>query len=95
MLGQEQDALGRAFYAGESFIGTLFKFNLWDHVLPDVEVAHLANSCDEDIGNVIAWPDVLRGIHGNVIRENSGFCLGESMGCVTKQRRRHYPHILK
>ncbi|KAM4876293.1 sushi, von Willebrand factor type A, EGF and pentraxin domain-containing protein 1 [Thomomys bottae] len=77
VLGQEQDKKGEGFNPAESFVGSLSQLNLWDYVLSPQQVKSLATSCSEDLsrGNVLAWPDFLRGVVGKVkTSSKSIFC---------------------
>ncbi|XP_043916972.1 sushi, von Willebrand factor type A, EGF and pentraxin domain-containing protein 1 isoform X2 [Protopterus annectens] len=77
VLGQEQDMRGEGFNPAESFVGSLSQLNMWDYVLTPEQVKLLSTSCPEDIkkGNLLAWPDFLKGVIGKVkIESNSIFC---------------------
>lgn len=37
-------------------------------------------TCDKVIGDVIAWPDVQSGVHGDLQPNPSGFCRGTGFG---------------
>ncbi|XP_042551824.1 sushi, von Willebrand factor type A, EGF and pentraxin domain-containing protein 1 [Dipodomys spectabilis] len=77
VLGQEQDKKGEGFNPAESFVGSISQLNLWDYVLSPQQVKLLATSCSEELsrGNVLAWPDFLRGVIGKVkTSSKSIFC---------------------
>jgi len=63
VLGQEQDAVGGGFESSQSFQGMLSHVNLWDNVLPGVQIQEMSKSCgpdDQYDGNVYKWLDFLR-----------------------------------
>lgn len=76
VVGQEQDVRGGLYSISESFIGTISRLNLWDYVLTEGDIARIVSSCDENIGNLIAWPDFLSGLNGKIERINSHICRG-------------------
>ena len=56
-LAQELDG-GGTLTIGESFAAMPYRitgFNLWDSVLPEVEIKDIASSCLKGIGNVKHW----------------------------------------
>ncbi|XP_067138604.1 LOW QUALITY PROTEIN: sushi, von Willebrand factor type A, EGF and pentraxin domain-containing protein 1-like [Centruroides vittatus] len=65
VLGQEQDSIGGAFSAVESFLGEITQFNVWDHVLSYSEIKEIKGSCGF-LGNIISWNDCKYNIHGKV-----------------------------
>ena len=75
MLGQDQDSVGGEFETPQSFQGLLSHVNLWDRVLPGVQIQEMSKSCgpdDQYNGNVYEWLDFLR---------EGGPKLVESPGC--------------
>ncbi|KAG7461968.1 hypothetical protein MATL_G00196770 [Megalops atlanticus] len=77
VLGQDQDQKGEGFNPVESFVGSISQLNIWNYVLTPQQIKALATSCPKDVfrGNVLAWPDFLRGTMGRVkISEKSIFC---------------------
>ncbi|XP_022091571.1 sushi, von Willebrand factor type A, EGF and pentraxin domain-containing protein 1-like isoform X2 [Acanthaster planci] len=66
VLGQEQDSIGGAFNTRETYLGEIYKLNIWDHVLPEDAIQALAHSCHRERGNVVAWPDFLAGLQGDL-----------------------------
>ena len=63
MLGQEQDSVGGGFDTSQSFQGMLLHVNLWDRVLPGLQIQEMSKSCESDDqyeGNVYKWLDFLR-----------------------------------
>ncbi|XP_067041101.1 sushi, von Willebrand factor type A, EGF and pentraxin domain-containing protein 1-like [Acropora muricata] len=57
VLGQEQDDLGQDFSANEAFIGKMSQLNIWNYELPAQEIADMARSAENIVGNVVAWSD--------------------------------------
>ncbi|KAM3859493.1 neuronal pentraxin-2b [Diretmus argenteus] len=55
ILGQEQDAVGGRFDAGQAFVGELSQVNIWDRVLKPVEIQSMANCTAYTPGNVVSW----------------------------------------
>lgn len=87
VLGQEQDFLGGGFSDVESFIGSMSRINLWDQAFREEEILSLMDACGDDVtGNVIAWPDFLRGLHGKLHSVNSSLCQGEWNNLVKLHR---------
>ncbi|XP_033101174.1 sushi, von Willebrand factor type A, EGF and pentraxin domain-containing protein 1-like isoform X2 [Anneissia japonica] len=76
VIGQEQDTLGGGFSSREAFIGNISQLNVWDYALDQNEIAALTRSCKEARGNVIAWPDVKKGMYGRVKPIPKNFCSG-------------------
>lgn len=76
VIGQEQDSRGGRFSISESFVGRLSKLNIWDFVLPTEKIVQLTTTCDDYIGNLIAWPDFLSGINGRVQKLETDICKG-------------------
>ena len=61
-MGQEQHSVGGGFVASQSFQGFLSNVNVWDYVLPTIQVKEMSQSCllDEwNKGNVYEWFDFL------------------------------------
>lgn len=77
VIGQEQDTRGGKFSSSESFVGRLSNLNIWDYSLRPQDVMNLATSCDEHIGNVLAWPDVIAGINGRINQVETLICTGK------------------
>ena len=62
-LGQEQDSVGGDFEETQSFQGMLSNVNIWDHVLSNTPIEHMATSClwgEGDAGKVYRWLDFIR-----------------------------------
>ena len=62
-LGQEQDSVGGDFEKTQSFQGMLSNVNIWDHVLSNTPIEHMATSClwgEGDAGKVYRWLDFIR-----------------------------------
>ncbi|XP_064476715.1 sushi, von Willebrand factor type A, EGF and pentraxin domain-containing protein 1-like [Ornithodoros turicata] len=76
VLGQEQDGRGWSYSLSESFSGALTLVNIWNYTLTAEEVARLATECDTYFGNVIAWPDFLFRVPGQVVQSKTDFCRG-------------------
>ena len=77
MLGQEQDSLGGGFSSPETFIGKLTQMNVWGQELPLSTIDTLRLSCDKQLGDVIAWPDISQGLSGAVTDKPVDFCKGK------------------
>ena len=77
MIGQEQDSLGGGFSSPESFIGKLSQLNVWGSELPLNKIESLRLSCEKQLGDVIAWPDISQGIKGSVVDQPVDFCKGK------------------
>ncbi|XP_066509116.1 neuronal pentraxin receptor b [Hoplias malabaricus] len=77
VLGQEQDTLGGRFDASQALVGELSLFNLWDRVLPPMDVATLA-SCGEppQQGNVMPWTQRDVDVFGGAVKEPMDPCSG-------------------
>ena len=76
MVGQEQDRNGGDFNSAESFVGTLYALQIWDMVLLPEDVNTLHNTCDEVMGNLVSWGDVLANTKGELQHIPSAFCQG-------------------
>ncbi|ESO11990.1 hypothetical protein HELRODRAFT_158375 [Helobdella robusta] len=76
VVGQEQDEVGGGFSILETFVGSLSRFNIWSRMLEDKEISDLYNKCDEFTGNVLAWPDLIHSLVGNVQVDPSVLCSG-------------------
>ena len=76
VIGQEQDKRGGGFSVIESFVGSITQLNIWRRALVMSEVQDMAHSCEEILGDVVAWPDVLAGIHGDIKTSENTFCKG-------------------
>ena len=66
VLGQEQDKVGGAFDASQSFIGELAGVNIWDHVKTEQEIMRMSKSCLAWVGNVFQWRDFKPHVRGSV-----------------------------
>ncbi|XP_038067159.1 sushi, von Willebrand factor type A, EGF and pentraxin domain-containing protein 1-like [Patiria miniata] len=78
VLGQEQDSIGGDFASSEAFVGELTLLHVWARVLSSREIAGLLRDCHRpDLeGAVLAWPDVLLNIYGEVRQVKNDFCKG-------------------
>lgn len=76
VIGQEQDSRGGRFSISESFVGRISKLNIWDFALSAETIRELTTTCDDYIGNLIAWPDFLGGINGRVQKLDTDICKG-------------------
>ncbi|XP_071491017.1 LOW QUALITY PROTEIN: sushi, von Willebrand factor type A, EGF and pentraxin domain-containing protein 1-like [Diadema antillarum] len=76
ILGQEQDSLGGGFHPRESFVGELYLLTVSDRVLGADEVRALSRSCERLADVVVAWPDFLPGVQGDIQRVENHFCEG-------------------
>ncbi|XP_033632271.1 sushi, von Willebrand factor type A, EGF and pentraxin domain-containing protein 1-like [Asterias rubens] len=66
-LGQEQDSLGGSFSSRESFIGDIYKMDLWDAVLSESDISTISRNCFDGHGNILAWSDFLEGLEGDTL----------------------------
>ena len=74
MLGQEQDSVGGALDATQSFRGKLTNVNVWDHKLTDTRIQEMSTSCwlDEwEDGNVYSWRNFLQEAPERILIESS------------------------
>ena len=76
VLGQEQDQQAGGFSNVESFVGQLSRLHIWNTSLSIEDMERRRTSCDTHIGNVIAWPDFLHGLQGDLHKLPSAFCQG-------------------
>lgn len=82
--GQKQDSFGGSFGGGESFVGELTQFTIFNKVLPDDDIAAMASvesgKCKHTHqGNIMSWTDVLDDAHhGNVTIRNASWCMGKN-----------------
>ncbi|KAK6179269.1 hypothetical protein SNE40_011671 [Patella caerulea] len=74
VIGQEQDDVGGKFSSSESFVGSLTHLNVWDQELPLTTIDDMRVSCNKYSGNLLAWPDVFKGLHGSLRDSPSTFC---------------------
>lgn len=79
MIGQEQDK-GGTLSPTESFVGLLTNLNVWSKELTQSEIETMIVTCDKNLGDIIAWPDVQSGLHGDLQPNPSGFCQGIGYG---------------
>lgn len=67
VLGQEQDSVGGSFSEAESFIGRIYRFDVWDSILDQSNITQLAKQCQKNIdGDLLKWQDFLAGISGKI-----------------------------
>ncbi|ESO92606.1 hypothetical protein LOTGIDRAFT_233055 [Lottia gigantea] len=74
IIGQEQDVVGGEFSTSESFVGSLTHLNVWDDELPLYTIEDMRITCNKYLGNVLAWPDVYKGLRGTLSDSPSTFC---------------------
>ncbi|ELU05207.1 hypothetical protein CAPTEDRAFT_227166 [Capitella teleta] len=76
VLGQEQHISSGSFNASLSFVGTISMVNVWNRAMNSGEIEQLAQSCNTDshIGNVVAWPEFIKGVHGDLQVSSSSLC---------------------
>ena len=55
IFGQEQDSIRGSFERGESYIGHLSEFNIWNFTLSDKDISGMASCQTHMKGNVVAW----------------------------------------
>lgn len=77
VIGQEQDSVGGGFSSPESFIGQLSQLNVWSRELSLDDIEALRLSCQKQLGDVIAWPDVSGKLQGAVTDSPVEFCKGK------------------
>lgn len=77
-LGQDANVLFGAANIVESFVGELSQFNVYNHVLTEMEIRTLGNfsKCNTAFGNVLAWSQVPLRTRGDVHIRNNSHCLG-------------------
>ena len=68
------------------FIGKMSQLNVWSEELPLDSIEALRLSCEKQLGDVIAWPDISQGIRGAVTDKPVDFCKGKQ-----RNRRRCIP----
>ena len=78
VVGQEQDSRAGSFSNAESFIGAITQLHVWHRALSAQQLAAIVQSCDEYVGDVIAWPDFLAGVTGHIVNRATVFCHGEA-----------------
>lgn len=72
IIGQEQDTLGGGFSPIETFTGNITRVNIWNSYFSKMNITQLCNMDDDMPNKVIAWPDFLQGVKGDVhILKNS------------------------
>ncbi|XP_022100203.1 sushi, von Willebrand factor type A, EGF and pentraxin domain-containing protein 1-like isoform X2 [Acanthaster planci] len=78
VVGQEQDSVGGDFASSETFVGEITLLHIWGHILSEEDVRGLLRDCQKpDLeGVVLAWPDVLLNIYGEVQQLKNNFCSG-------------------
>ena len=76
VVGQEQDMRGGKFSSSESFVGRMSNLNIWNYVLTPEAIGNLYKTCEEYIGNLVAWPDVITGINGRISQLETLICKG-------------------
>ncbi|GFT70691.1 sushi, von Willebrand factor type A, EGF and pentraxin domain-containing protein 1 [Nephila pilipes] len=66
VIGQEQDAVGGGFSPVETFTGNITRVNMWNSYFSKSNITRLCSLDDDIPGKVVAWPDFLPGVKGNV-----------------------------
>ncbi|GFX94272.1 sushi, von Willebrand factor type A, EGF and pentraxin domain-containing protein 1 [Trichonephila clavipes] len=66
VIGQEQDAVGGGFSPVETFTGNITRVNVWNSYFSKSNITRLCSLDDDIPGKVVAWPDFLPGVKGNV-----------------------------
>lgn len=77
LIGQDTHVLFGAANMIESFVGEISQFNVYNHVLAEMEIKSLGNlsKCNTAFGNVLAWSQVPLRTHGDVQIRNNSHCL--------------------
>ena len=55
IFGQEPDKIRGGFQKGQSYLGHLSEFNIWNHTLSDKDISDMASCQTIMKGNVLAW----------------------------------------
>lgn len=63
VFGQEQDAIGGAFDAKQSFAGLMSHVNMWNYVLPPFSLVDMATGFGTEKGNLVAWSEIVKAQH--------------------------------
>ena len=63
VFGQEQDAIGGAFEARQSFVGLMSHVNMWNYVLPPFSLVDMAMGFGTEKGNLVAWSEIVKAQH--------------------------------
>lgn len=73
ILGQDADSFLGSFHAAQSFVGEISGVNMWDYVLPEIEIKalHLFGDSGSPRGNIFDWKTIHYQIYGTVIVANS------------------------
>ena len=67
VFGQDQDAIGGAFEAKQSFAGLMSHVNMWSYVLPPFSLVDMAMGFGTEKGNLVAWSEIVKAqLHGEV-----------------------------
>ncbi|KAG8190449.1 hypothetical protein JTE90_009286 [Oedothorax gibbosus] len=66
VIGQEQDSVGGSFSPFETFTGNITRVNIWNSSFSTHNVTRLCSLDDDIPGKVVAWPDFLQSVHGQV-----------------------------
>lgn len=65
IIGQDADSSGNVV-SGRGLVGELSRFNWWLKCLKTWQVVQMSRKCGNEIGNLIAWPDLKYSIVGDV-----------------------------
>lgn len=68
---QEQDSLGGAFDAKQSFVGMLSDVHMWNQTIPRQEITNYMENRYFNSGNVLNWSDLEFRVTGRVLVEES------------------------
>ncbi|XP_055955536.1 sushi, von Willebrand factor type A, EGF and pentraxin domain-containing protein 1 [Patella vulgata] len=77
VLGIQEDFYGGTQNIWKSYSGELSRFNVYDYILNEDEIAKVSNqtSCYNANGNILSWTDAFSGISGEITIRNQSYCL--------------------
>ncbi|XP_033637046.1 sushi, von Willebrand factor type A, EGF and pentraxin domain-containing protein 1-like isoform X1 [Asterias rubens] len=80
VVGQEQDSIGGDFASSEAFVGEIALLHVWNRTLSSQEISALVRNCERLLGQmgdvVLAWPDTLFDMYGEIRQVKNHFCEG-------------------
>lgn len=66
VVGQEQDTQGGKFSQSESFLGEISHLDMWSTALSSGDILFINENCDNEFGDLYAWPEIQDYIQGNI-----------------------------